>query len=192
MSEFTDYEHVYEFIGNRPIVAIDLETTGLSAQDDHITEIGAIKYPLFEDSPESHLYNELINPGVKLPQIIVEITGITDELLANKPSIKEVLPRFLEFLPDNAILVMHNAVFDYSFLVNKYKQYLDHNFDYDFICTKNYSSYLFPNQSHKLAVMAKQFSVENPNHHRATNDAIVCCNLLRKLVEYTYGKDRKS
>ena len=93
-------------------VVLDLETTGLNCAYNRIIEFGAVRV---EHGIVTEEIDILINPECPLPKKIVEITSINDEMLANQPTIKEVLPRILSFIGD-AILVTHNADFDFSFL----------------------------------------------------------------------------
>ncbi len=91
---------------------IDLETTGLSAKLDKIIEIGAVR---FVDGKESEVFSTYVNPGVKLPERIVELTGITDADVENAPDMEEILDGLEAFL-GGEVLVGHNLLFDYSFL----------------------------------------------------------------------------
>ena len=91
---------------------LDLETTGSSAKNGGITEIGAVKYVGGEEVAR---FNTLINPGHAIPPYIVLLTGITDTMVHNAPPIEEVLPELLEFI-GTSVLVAHNARFDVGFV----------------------------------------------------------------------------
>lgn len=93
-------------------VCIDLETTGLDAKRDKIIEIGAVKV---ENNTITGKWKSFVNPGRKLDEKIVELTGIRDEQLADAPKIGEVLPEFLEFAGEQ-VLLGHGVLFDFSFL----------------------------------------------------------------------------
>lgn len=93
-------------------MVFDIETTGLLKYRDAITEIGAVRV---ENGEITETYNQLINPERILPEKIVEITGITDAMLADKPKIDEVLPGFLDFCGDS-LLVGQNTDFDVGFI----------------------------------------------------------------------------
>lgn len=91
---------------------IDIETTGLDPLFDDIIEIAGIKY---RENKEIERFQSLINPGRKIGDFIVELTGITNEMLLDAPSIETVLPRFLEFVGNDTI-VGHNVHFDINFI----------------------------------------------------------------------------
>lgn len=93
-------------------VVFDTETTGLKDQFDKIIEIGALKVIDGEIVAE---YNVLINPEIPIPEIITNITGITDDMIKTQKTIEEVLPEFLEFIEDLP-LIAHNAPFDMGFI----------------------------------------------------------------------------
>lgn len=93
-------------------VCIDLETTGLNPKQDKIIEIGAVRV---EGGRIAGQWETFVNPGRKLEERIVELTGIHDEQLADAPGIEEVLPEFLAFAGEQ-ILLGHGVLFDYSFV----------------------------------------------------------------------------
>lgn len=95
-----------------PFVALDLETTGARPGLSKITEIGAVRIEGFQ---EVRRFSTLVNPLRPIPPIITQITGITQEMVAEAPRIEEVIPELLEFL-EGAIVVAHNASFDVGFL----------------------------------------------------------------------------
>ena len=93
-------------------VVFDTETTGLKDQTDHIIEIGALKYINDELVEE---FDVLINPMEDIPEIITNITGITNEMVAKEKTIEEVLPLFMEFIGELPV-ICHNAPFDIGFI----------------------------------------------------------------------------
>ena len=93
-------------------VVFDIETSGLSPKDDKIIEIGAVKY---KNNTKVSEFNYLINPGIKLEKIITDVTGITDDMLKDKPNILQVLPLFLDFIEDYPV-IGHNISFDIDFI----------------------------------------------------------------------------
>ncbi len=97
---------------SQTFVVFDIETTGFSNTNDKITEIGAVKIENFKIVDR---FSELINPEKDISYKIQELTGITNELIKDKPTIEEVLPKFMEFVGDS-VLVAHNAEFDTGFI----------------------------------------------------------------------------
>lgn len=109
----------------REVIAFDLETTGLDAKTNRIIEFGGIKLQIdnngkITSGEELHLY---INPDDSLSEKITEITGITPEFLADKPSEKDVFDQIYSFVGDKPILLGHNVKFDIRFLENTYQRY---------------------------------------------------------------------
>lgn len=93
-------------------VVFDTETTGLKDQLDQIIEIGALK---IVDNEVVDEFDVLINPEIEIPEIITQITGITQEMVEQEKTISEVLPAFLEFIGDLPV-ICHNAPFDIGFI----------------------------------------------------------------------------
>ena len=105
-------------LSNVVFVSFDTETTSLDARSGRIIEIGAIR---FSDGKILATTNWLINPGVPITPDAQQVNGITDEMLAGKPRIKEVLPEFMAFVKD-ATLLAHNAQFDTKFLRAEFRR----------------------------------------------------------------------
>ena len=160
-------------------VAFDLETTGLSSQKDEIIEIGAVR---MQGGKELARFQTFVNPGRRLEQKIVELTGITDAMLADAPSIETVLPEFLEFVGDR-VLVAHNADFDTGFIREACrKQGLPYGFTS--VDTLILSQNLLPHlNKFKLDVVSNALSLPDFNHHRAGDDAVTCGLIFHKLTD---------
>lgn len=94
------------------LVAIDLETTGLDRETDRIVEMAAVRW---EDGRETGHFQALINPGIPIPASATAIHGITDAMVADCPTVAELLPAFVEFCQATAVIA-HNAKFDMGFL----------------------------------------------------------------------------
>lgn len=167
-------------------VVFDLETTGLKPESEMITEIGAVK---LVNGRVVDTFSQLINPQRSIPPSITELTGITDEMVSDKPVIEDVLPKFKEFCR-GCILAAHNAKFDTSFLNFQLKKHaLD--FKYKVVDTLELSRSLFPEEMvHKLDVVAKRLGVSLDNHHRAVDDAKACCDILIKLMEIKESREK--
>lgn len=114
--EYINYSEVQSnqprYMNINDYVAFDLETTGLNPEKDKIINIGAIRYR--NNMPVDEL-NILVNPQKDIPEIITNITGITTDMVKDKPTIKEVLPTLLEFIGKDIVLG-HNVRFDLGFL----------------------------------------------------------------------------
>ena len=95
-----------------PFVVFDIETTGLHNDKNNITEIGAVKVV---NGQIVDKWSTFVNPCQPIPENIVELTGITDSMVADAPKIEEILGEFFEFCKD-CILVAHNAAFDIGFI----------------------------------------------------------------------------
>ena len=93
-------------------VALDLETTGLSPMRDQILEIGAARV---ENGEITGTYETFVDSGVEIPERITDLTGITAEMTAGSPQLREAVEGFLEFSGD-AVLLGHNLPFDYGFM----------------------------------------------------------------------------
>ena len=160
-------------------VAFDLETTGLSSQKDEIIEIGAVR---MQGGKELDRFQTFVNPRRRLEQKIVELTGITDAMLADAPSIETVLPEFLEFVGDR-VLVAHNADFDTGFIREACrKQGLPYGFTS--VDTLILSQNLLPHlNKFKLDVVSNALSLPDFNHHRAGDDAVTCGLIFHKLTD---------
>ncbi|MBQ3573642.1 MAG: PHP domain-containing protein, partial [Clostridia bacterium] len=160
-------------------VVFDIETTGLTPSECQITEIGAIK---IENGEITDKFSQLINPKVHIPQNITELTGITDEMVADMPDIEEVLPRFLDFC-EGATVVAHNAGFDCGFI--RYNAAaLGLGFHNTTLDTLKMSRELYPDErKHSLDVVCKRLGVSLENHHRAVDDATGAAEVFLKLAK---------
>ena len=159
-------------------VAFDLETTGLYNRRDRIIEIGAVR---MKNGEEIDRFQTFVDPGCKLEKRTTDLTGITDEMLRGAPKIETILPEFLEFV-GNSPLVAHNADFDTSFIYSACKeQGLVYNLTS--VDTLTISQNLL-GELHKfsLDVVAKHFKLEDFNHHRAGDDALICGKIMHKLI----------
>ncbi len=168
-------------LSNATYVVLDLETTGLSCRYDKIIEFGGVRV---ENGVETGRLDILINPGRKLPKKIVNITKITDEMLKNKPTIEEAFPQILEFLK-GAILVTHNAEFDFSFLQEELKNSGREQLTNPVIDTLALAWYLFPKaRNHRLGDLCRAFDVfyDVETAHRADYDAEVLNEVWQPMI----------
>ncbi|WP_338627454.1 PolC-type DNA polymerase III [Clostridium baratii] len=160
-------------------VVFDLETTGFSAKNDKIIEIGAVK---IEEGKIVDRFSEFVNPEKLIPYKITELTGITDEMVKDSETIESILPRFLEFCK-GSVLVAHNAAFDTGFIKNNCNR-MNLEFDFTIMDTVPLARFLYPElKKVKLNIVAKHLGISLENHHRAVDDAKATCDILIKCFE---------
>ncbi|MGN0168369.1 MAG: PolC-type DNA polymerase III [Acetatifactor sp.] len=165
-------------------VSIDLETTGLNPKTDKIIEIGAVK---IIDGQSREAFSTFVNPGRKLEQRIVELTGIGDADLKEAPFIEEVLPGLLDFL-ENLPLLGHSVLFDYSFL-KKAAVNQKLSFDKQAIDTLKISrKYLADLEHRSLDYLCEYYKIPH-RAHRALEDARATDLLYRRLAEQFYSAE---
>lgn len=163
---------------NNRIIVVDIETTGLNPVEDRITEIGAIS--VVDGKIESR-FETLVNPEVPIPYRISQITGITDAMVKDYPTIPLVIREFLNFAGDS-VLLGHNILFDYSFL-KKAAGDIGDDFERQGIDTLKMAKKRLPDiPSRSLEALCEHFFIENI-HHRALADAESTWLLYEKLLE---------
>ena len=164
---------------NGTYVVFDLETTGFSAIKDKIIEIGAVKV---EEGKITDRFSTFVNPGVPIPFRITQLTGITDQMVMDAPGIETVLPQFLEFIGE-AALVAHNASFDVGFIEQNCR-YQDITPDFTSVDTVAMARILLPTLSkYKLNVVAGALHISLENHHRAVDDAGATAEIFVRFLE---------
>ncbi len=161
--------------------AVDLETTGGSPRESHITEIGAVKY---RGGERLGTFRSLVNPGCPIPPFIVHLTGIDDMMVSAEPPIEKVLPGFCEFAR-GSVIVAHNARFDFSFLNENLR-----NLDYPPlpgppVCTAKLARrVVWPDVPNvRLKTLARYFRTRAQPTHRALDDAEACAEVLHGLLD---------
>ncbi|MDI6641427.1 MAG: single-stranded-DNA-specific exonuclease RecJ [Elusimicrobiota bacterium] len=169
----------YEKYFNKEFVVVDIETTGLHPLFDEIVEIAAIKIKNFV--PIDKFYS-LIKPNRKIPKSVIEIHGITDDMVANAPSIVDVLPKFIEFVGSSTI-VAHNSSFDIGFIRHYVKKYLRQSFDNTVIDTLSLSRGFFPFRSHALGSLMRDLGLEFEREHRALDDTLSTLKVFERIEQ---------
>ncbi len=160
-------------------ICFDIETTGLSAARDKITEIGAVKV---ENGVITDTFSTFANPEMPIPQKITQLTGITDDMVKDAPSQSEAVGAFLEFAGDN-VLVAHNAPFDTSFIA-KACENMGREYNYTSIDTVAISRAILTDiKNCKLDTVAKFLRLGDFNHHRATDDAEMLARIFINLCQ---------
>ena len=160
-------------------IVFDLETTGLKPATEEITEIAAV---LVREGEIKDSFQTYVNPHKPIPPEITELTGISDETVADAPELPEALDKFFAFMGDR-VLVAHNAGFDLSFLKAACKK-LDIEREFTYIDTLEMSRIMLPHLSRfKLNILAKELQVGPFEHHRASEDAAVLGRIWVKLLD---------
>lgn len=167
-------------------VVFDIETTGLSRETDGITEIGAVKVRGGEIIDR---FSTFVNPEKSISAEITKLTGITNEMVADAPPIREILPDFLAFCGD-AVLVAHNAGFDTGFIRVNAERKCGIEVKNTVLDTLELSRSLLPHlQKHKLNILCEHLGISLEGHHRAVNDAEATAELFLRFVEMLAEKE---
>ncbi|MDO9545591.1 MAG: helicase C-terminal domain-containing protein [Pelolinea sp.] len=158
-----------------PIVALDLETTGLDSDTDAIIEIGAVKY---DGDKVVGTWHSLINPQRPVPQMITQLTGIDSKMVAIAPPISAVLQDFVDFVGDSPI-IGHNISFDLSFLKPLHDFSSNPTND-----TFEIAAIILPSAPrYSLAALVDELEIENLSPHRAQEDADATLEVFMRLLE---------
>lgn len=172
---------------NDILIILDTETTGLNHKTDKLIEIGAVR---LINGEIDDTFSALINPEIPIRHSSFKIHGISDEMVADKPTIDAVLPDFLVFMGD-APYAAHNAIFDYSFINQATKTVLNQRFSNRRIDSLQMYRSVFPDEpSHGLSALLERFGEESTVNHRALDDAMGLAKVflrLRALYEQKYA-----
>ncbi len=175
-------------------IVFDIETTGLSVKNCRITEIGAVKV---KGGEVVDVFNTFVNPEIPIPEDIVTLTGITDEMVADAPKIREALEAFFDFIGDRQtdkkkLLVAHNASFDMGFIRYAADE-CGLEFKNPYLDTVALSRYINPDlKKHKLDTLAEYYGLGDFNHHRACDDAAMLAAIYVKMIASMREQDIKS
>ncbi|MBQ9765047.1 MAG: 3'-5' exonuclease [Lachnospiraceae bacterium] len=162
-------------------IAIDIETTGLTPKTDRIIEIGAVRVRSGEIVEKR---NWLINPKCKIPEFVVELTGISDEMVCEAPTIDEVMPEFIDFC-DEEVIIGHHIITDFSFLKRNAVN-LGMTFEKKAIDTLRLARIILAELERKnLAFLCGELSlIDNMSAHRAMDDAVATIALYNYMWEH--------
>lgn len=180
-------------------VVFDTETTGLAPSRDRIIELAAVR---FIDGEPVELFSSLVNPEREIPPEISELNIITDDMVADAPTISQILPAFEEFIGDD-ILIAHNIEFDLKFLFHSgsvlfdtKRKYIDTLEQAQKLLKKPRRTYYedegywdydyesdYDVDDHKLDTLCSYYNIIRPYEHRAAADALATGDLFLELVE---------
>ena len=157
---------------------VDLETTGGTATEDRITEVGIIEV----DDDGVREWSSLVNPGMKIPLFIQSLTGISDAMVADAPSFDAIADEVATRLADR-VFIAHNARFDYGFLKNEFRR-IGRDFRPPVLCTVRLSRKLFPGFArHNLDTLAERHKLHVTERHRALGDAQLIWQFWQRIHE---------
>ena len=157
---------------------VDIETTGGRASRDRITEIGIV---LHDGERVLETWESLINPDTYIPAGIVQLTGITQDMVQDAPRFHEIARKIVE-LTDGAVFVAHNVRFDYGFLREEFGR-LGYTYTRKQLCTVRMSRKTFPGlPSYSLENLIRHFNIPTDARHRALADALATTDLLQRIL----------
>ncbi len=170
---------------NAECVVFDIETTGLSVLNCKITEIGAVK---IKNGQVLDRFNTFVDPEVPIPEDIVKLTGITDEMVRGAPCVKDALKAFFAFIGAGdgkhmPLLIAHNANFDIGF-IRHFAEESGLSFHNPYLDTVAMSRHIHPDlNKHTLDSIADYYRLGDFNHHRACDDAEMLAMIYFRMVE---------
>lgn len=165
---------IFEFM----YTIIDIETTGGGNNSGKITEIAIF---VFNGQTVTDSFVSLVNPECFIPPFISNLTGITNEMVANAPKFYEIARQIVE-ITANKIFVAHNVGFDYNFVKKEFHD-LGYNFNRKTVCTVELSRKLLPGHaSYSLGKLCNDLEIEINGRHRAAGDAMATVELFKMLL----------
>ena len=167
---------------------LDLETTGISYKTEKITEVGIIKYKNGEIIDEFECF---VNPEKPIPEKVVEITHITDDMVKDAETIDKVIPKIINFIGDS-VLVAHNADFDIGYLKYNFEKY-GYKLENTYIDTLRLAKAIFPDlKKYKLGIIADSLKIKVDVAHRALDDVKTLVAVFKVMIERTKEEKGKT
>lgn len=162
---------------DRPVICLDLETTGASPQHDRITEIGIVE--MLPDGTVTE-WSTLVNPQMRIPEFIEKLTGISNAMVEQAPTFDRIAAELMQRL-QGRLFIAHNVRFDYAFIKNEFQR-IDTSFRAETLCTVRLSRRLYPQHfKHNLDSLIQRMGLELEDRHRALADARVLSIFLKRL-----------
>lgn len=165
-------------------ICFDTETTGFYYNGgDRIVEIGALE--LINHVPTGRQFHEYINPERDVPQKVIEVHGLTNEFLADKPVFADIAKEWIDFVGEDGLLVAHNAEFDINFINMELKKCGLPTYDWDRVVdTLDIARKKFPGAHNKLDDLCKRFGIDNSSRtlHGALLDAQLLADVYLQLM----------
>lgn len=161
----------------QPLVFVDLETTGMLAAEERITEIGLVE---LDQGEFAGSWSQLVNPEKDIPPFIEALTGISNDMVQQAPTFGELAPELYRRL-EGRLLIAHNARFDCGFLKSEFAR-AGLSYEPQVLCTVKLSRKLFPEQRrHNLDSLIERHGLTCSARHRALGDAEVLWHFIRKI-----------
>lgn len=158
---------------------IDIETTGLDPNYDEIIEIAAIR---IRNNMIDSTFSTLVKPERLIDNFITELTGITNDMVANSLPIEPNLYKLHSFI-NNDILLGHNVNFDVNFLYDNYIKYTPYLFKNNFVDTLRLSRKVYPDLgSHSLSYLTRSLGIISKTSHRAEADCLTTYSLVNSMI----------
>lgn len=162
---------------------VDIETTGGSPKTSKITEIAIYKHNGIEVIDE---FITLLDPEMAIPEFIVRLTGITNEMVQGKPRFYEVAKQIIEFT-EGSVFVAHNVGFDYGIIRHEFRT-LGYDYRRPHLCTVRASRYVIPGMaSYSLGKLTRELGIPLSDRHRASGDALATSALFSLLMQKDPG-----
>ncbi len=167
---------------------LDLETTGFSPVTEKITEVGIMK---IKNGEVIDSFSCFVNPEKPIPERVVEVTNITDDMVKDAETIEKVFPKILEFCKDS-VLVAHNASFDIGFLKHVAKE-LGYDFDFTYVDTLALARKVYPNlKKYKLGKIAEFLNIKVEVAHRALDDVDTTVKVYNEMMKVLKERGAKT
>jgi DNA polymerase-3 subunit epsilon len=164
---------------------VDLETTGVKANRDRITEVAIV---LFDGERIVDRFQSLVNPECSIPPNITRITGISNEMTADAPKFFEIAKEVVE-MTKGAIFVAHNVNFDYGFLKEEFAR-LGFSYRRKQLCTVRLSKLVFPNRRrYSLDALIEMLDIQVERRHRAMDDVLATVELFKAILQQQNAED---
>jgi DNA polymerase III epsilon subunit family exonuclease len=186
----TNNENIYEIthsttLGDIEFVSFDIETTGLSPFTAKIVELSGVKFKLRDGQFTE--FSTLVDPECTIPAQVTAIHGITNKMVAGKPKIAEVIPKFFDWVgPNHVVMAAHNASFDVSFIkfaIARYQLSVPKHHVIDTLSLARRLLHEMPN--YKLSTLVELLGLTYGDHHRALADSHHVRTLLQHISKTT-------
>jgi len=177
-------------IQDTTFVVVDTETTGATAANDRVIEIGATKVINGEIVDTFHA---LINPERFIPHNVIQIHGITDDMVKDSPIFKDVVDGYLNFLGENSVFTAHNVEFDRAFIDHELMRIGLDKMSHQSLCTIKLARRVFPDfRKYNLGALSQTLGITLSNAHRALEDSMATAKVLIQIFQELEKQDKRT